>query len=324
MEQVPLTLLNPQAQAHFIPHRAVPPPWVAPLPLRIWHLTSLDAPTVAVVWTLSFAWSANLRLPWRALVLLALAAWVVYVGDRLLDARTALRTGQNHRLRQRHLFHWRHRRILFPLAILAACAAVSIFLILVPSPVRQQDSALAIAALAYFTGVHAGRRRQPFEPQLSAQAMPQRPAFPSKEMLVGLLFTAACALPTLARLPNTAALVPLLAPILFFALLAWLNCHAIEQWESTTANPSARLLPRSTPTFFLATLLALTGLVLASVEFPFHPRPAAMLAAGAMSSLLLALLDRRRRSLSPLALRVAADLVLLAPALLPPLALLFR
>ena len=319
MEQVPQTLVNPQAQAHLIPRSALSPPWDAPSPLRLWHLSSLDAPTVAVVWTLSFAWAANLHLPLRALLLLALAAWVVYVGDRLLDARAALRTAQTNRLRQRHIFHWRHRRILIPLAILAACAAGSIFLVLLPTPVRQQDSALAIAAIAYFTGVHSSRKRQPFAPQLPDSPTPQRrPSILSKEMLVGLLFTAACALPTLSRLPKTTPFLPLLAPVLFFALLAWLNCHAIEQWESAASLP-----PRQTSTdyqtFTLAALLALTCLVLTSIEFPSHPRPAALLAAGAVSSMLLALLDRRRTSLSPLAIRATADLVLLTP-----LALLFR
>jgi len=57
--------------------------WVAPVPLRLWHLASLDAPTVAVVWTLGFAWAASVRLPPWIPVLLALATWAVYVADRL-------------------------------------------------------------------------------------------------------------------------------------------------------------------------------------------------------------------------------------------------
>ena len=65
--------------------------------------------------------------------------------------------------------------------------------------------------------------------------------------------------------------------------------------------------------FSAAIFLALTGLLLSSIEFPLHPRPAALLRAGAASALLLALLDRLRNRLSPLALRAAADLVLLTP-----------
>ena len=51
-----------------------------------------------------------------------------------------------------------------------------------------------------------------------------------------------------------------------------------------------------------------------------HPRPAALLAAGATSALLLALLDRNRARFSALALRAAADLVLLTPLALIPFA----
>jgi hypothetical protein len=43
-----------------------------------------------------------------------------------------------------------------------------------------------------------------------------------------------------------------------------------------------------------------------------------LILAGAVSALLLALLDRLRTHLTPLAIRAAADLVLLTPALLTP------
>ena len=62
----------------------------APAPLALWHLASLDAPTVAVTWSLAFAWAAQVRLPGWIPLLLALACWAVYVADRLLDARAAL------------------------------------------------------------------------------------------------------------------------------------------------------------------------------------------------------------------------------------------
>jgi hypothetical protein len=55
-----------------------------------------------------------------------------------------------------------------------------------------------------------------------------------------------------------------------------------------------------------------------------QPRPAALITAGAASALLLALLDRGRSLLTPLALRTAADLALLSPVLLTPLVLLAR
>jgi hypothetical protein len=282
----------------------------APPLLRPWHLASLDAPTVAVVWTLAFAWSAGVSLPAWVPILLALAAWAVYIGDRLLDARSGLRTAQYHHLRLRHRFHWRHRRILLPVAVAAGCAAVFIVFSQMPVAARERNSLLAAAALVYFTGVHSSRDRTPF-PTLNLSVLRTRLVSPliSKEMLVGLLFTAACALPAFGRAAVSSAspFWPLTIPAVFFTLLAWLNCHAIEHWESRSHSHSRVALWKP------ALGLALTGLVVSAILSGTHPRAAAMLLAGAISAFLLAELDRRRSRFTPLALRIAADLVLLTP-----------
>ena len=89
---VPQILANPSAREVLAPGAPRPQPlWDAPIPLRFWHLASLDAPTVALVWSLGFAWAAGVGLPVWAPLLLALVAWAVYVGDRLLDARAGFR-----------------------------------------------------------------------------------------------------------------------------------------------------------------------------------------------------------------------------------------
>jgi hypothetical protein len=288
----------------------------------LWHLTSLDAPTVAVVWTLGFAWAAHATLPVWVPALLALAAWAVYIGDRLLDARSSLlnarsslpdahaglRSAHRRRLRLRHRFHWRHRRVFLPIAVAAACAAAVLVFAYMPLAARERNSLLAAAALAYFTRVHAGQDRAP-----SALRTPFLIPLVSKEMLVGLLFTAACALPVLSRAGQSPAMQgPLLAAAIFFALLAWLNCHAIEHWESE------RRVEGVSATFIAALALALGGVLAAAMLASAHPRAAALLVSGSASALLLALLDRRRHRLTPLALRAAADLALLTPALLTP------
>ncbi len=380
---VPQTLPNPPAQVTAVcfmspAHKAraagaVPSPacrfkagsFGIPAPLRLWHLASLDAPTVAVAWALGFAWTVAFALPLWLPVLLALVAFSVYVADRLLDARAALRTGRLYHLRLRHTFHWRHRRLLIPLAAAAACVSVWMVLVFMPVGALPRNSALAAAALAYFSGVHAERKL----PQALASFLSP---FLSKELLVGLLFTAACALPALSRAAAAPALSlwPLCAAAAFFAALAWLNCHSIERWESlapppaeaTLAEPEgACLCPDYSPTasglhllkgavlkgtgfstcidpakstgasapeehfpnppsplrpFLAPSLLAFSGLLLSSLLASTQPRPAALIAAGAASALLLALLDRLRHRLTPLALRAAADLVLLTPLVL--------
>jgi len=295
---------------------------------------------------MAFGWAAGVHLPAWIPILLALAAWAVYIADRLLDARAGFRSGNLNALRERHRFHWRHRRIFVPLALLAAAAAACIVLALMPSVARKRDSILGAAALTYFAGVHFKRS---LAPAFLA------PLF-SKELLVGVLFTSACALPTLGRaLPR--AFWPIAVAALYFTLLAWLNCHLIERWESAAAAPispqpvgsegkPAQLIrpfntgapcPILAPFFWrkggkpqhdlragsesegkCTTLpapipLALLGLILSVVLVPVQPRAATLVVAASASSLLLALLDRHRARFTPLALRAAADLVLLTP-----------
>ncbi len=301
----------------------------APYPLRLWHLASLDAPSVALVWSFAFAWVARVPLPLWLPALLAFTVWAVYVADRLLDARAALRSANPHCLRERHLFHWRHRRLLLPLAAAAAAAAAFIVFTCMPLRARESDSILAAASLVYFARVHTGRKPSPLL---------------SKELLVGLLFTAGCALPALARissrfsprfsppaaLPHPSLLFPMLVTAAFFALLAWLNCHAIDRWESPPrceALPRRQALPHHpfNPSIAsAASLVALAGLLLTAVFCLSQPRFAALLAAASAAALLLALLDSLRRRLTPVALRAAADLVLLTPLLLLPFAAYFK
>ncbi|MGB6973783.1 MAG: hypothetical protein WBD67_03775 [Terracidiphilus sp.] len=332
---MPLPLATPPAQhescvsapAFHLWSRAIPAPTPAPRPLRapaavrLWHLTSLDAPTVAVVWSLAFAWAAGVSLPLWVPVLLALVTWSVYILDRLLDARTGLRAHQFSQLRLRHTFHWRHRRVFLPIAAASAIAAAAILLVRLPAFARAPDSVLAAATLAYFSGVHS-RRRVPAPPGRERLAPFPTAPFLSKEFLVGLLFTLGCAVPAFTRLQvfeSSAAVpfaaLPFAAMLACFAALAWLNCHAIARWEARSAAPRTGILTR-TGIHFRACLLALAALLLAFLFSAAHPRFGLLLAAAACSALLLAVLDRQRRRISPLALRAAADLVLLAPAIL--------
>ncbi|MGD1062527.1 MAG: hypothetical protein ABR860_04630 [Terracidiphilus sp.] len=308
-------------------HRTFGPPRA----LAFWHLASLDAPTVAVVWSLAFAWVGGVHLPPWVPLLLALATWSVYVCDRLLDGLAWLREPAQHALRERHRFHWRYRRTLLPMAIAAACAAAGIILAFMPPITRARDSVLAAAALAYFSGVHSGRNAWQFPLQGPR-------SFPGKEFLVGVLFTAGCVLPAWHRPHAFAApgstIWAFWIPAVFFAALAWLNCSCIAGWESMDEPWEARSgsakhvlsdqRPKPPATFYVSVLLACGGLFSAAVGASAHPRPAALLAAGATSASLLALLDRTRARFSALALRAAADFVLLTPLALIPVAGLLR
>ncbi len=235
-----------------------------------------------------------MHLDLLVLLLLACGTWTVYVGDRLLDAHRAIRSGNLDDLRDRHYFHWRHRRLLVPIACATAAIAADLVARRMPVAVRSRDSVLAAAALMYFSGVH-----------MAAKPPEWLRKFASKELLVGLLFTAGCAAPTLSRLHSVQW--PFFACLVFFVVLAWVNCAAIESWESSN-NQTAIL--RNTFILGAASLAASVAFALTDA------RTSALTCSVAASALLLSLLDRTRTGVYPLTLRTLADLVLLTPLVL--------
>ena len=265
-----------------------------------WHLASLDAPTVAVIWSLALAWTTRVHLdPWIPL-LIACGTWTVYAGDRLLDAHRSIRSGNVTLLRERHYFHWRHRRKFVPLAAFTATISVVLILRLMPLAIREHDSVIAGAALAYFSGVHSRAR---FPARLRRIV--------SKEFLVGVLFTAGCAAPSFSHLnwkvAGTATLWSIVVCVAFFAVLAWLNCSLIESWESNLDRSRIRKF---------TVLICTTACAIAIALWFAQARASALIWTGVASALLLFVLDSRRQRITPITLRALADLVLLTPAVL--------
>ncbi len=269
---------------------------VASRALQLWHLASLDAPAVAVVWALAFAWAMDVHLaPWAPL-LLACGTWTVYVGDRLLDAHRAIRTQNFCALRERHNFHWRHRRWFIPVACATAAISGALIAGRMPAVVRDRNSVLAAATLVYFSGVHSIAHLPGWLRKLVSRRIL------SKEFLVGLLFTAGSVAPVIARVHVVDW--PFCACFAIFALLAWTNCFAIENWESSRIQNGVMLR---------ATMLGVVAIAVSVVFAVLNWRISALLCCAAGSALLLALLSRKRATVSPLTLRALADLVLLTP-----------
>jgi hypothetical protein len=262
-----------------------------------WHLLSLDAPTVAALWSWLFVRAMHLHLSLPQALLLPLGTWLLYVADRVLDG---LRQTHPALLRERHHFHARHRTaFLWAASFLAVLLAWSVHTYMRPEALRD-DSYIAIFALLYLFAVHRGASRLP------------------KELAVAVLFAAGTAVPAWSRLSAGADSGRLqLAPaIIFFALLCWINCVGIEKWEggvlhSTTRWASLHLRP-------IVTMTALFSLA-AALLAP-SPGLAAVYLAAMVSSGLLFVLDARSAHLSPLHLRIAADAALLTPLALFPFA----
>lgn len=267
-----------------------------------WHLLSLDAPTVAVLWAWSFEHAAGVHTSASAIAVLGLGTWLIYVADRLLDARP-LRTRSQARLRERHFFHARHCRTLLALAWPVVVALLWL-IVRMPSADRRDDALLFAVAILYFGSVHlaAPRARRGF----------------AREVMVGVVFALATAIPAWSQTQESRAQMALL--VVLFAALCCLNTIAIEVWEQ----------PENARRFSVSMTAGLLALCAATLGLSPEMRDAAgslMLCAGlsAMALFCLDALHRRRSSSNPapddstrwlLLVRVAADAALLTPLLL--------
>jgi membrane protein YdbS with pleckstrin-like domain len=274
-------------------------------PLTRWHLLSLDAPTVAALWTWFIAISNHIRLASSSILAMAIAVWMLYAADRLMDARqigprNPFETSHDD-LEARHLFHHRHHNA-FITGILIASIALALLLPRLEASAIHLYLFLGGLLTGYFILIHATR---------NAHRLP-------KEFAVGLFFAAATFIPTVARRPD---LRPSLLPLaILFAALCSLNCLFIYAWEHAQprathpAHPTTRFALRHLQ--LLATLLILASAVITVVyRNGAWPIPLAI----ATSSTLLLVLHRHRTGLNRITLRAMADLVLTTPVLLVPL-----
>jgi hypothetical protein len=247
-------------------------------PLTLWHLLSLDAPTVAALWTWFIAHANHIHLPIASILAMFLAVWSLYAADRLLD---------EHALEARHHFHHLHRKA-FLTAIILASVALAILLPRLETAAIRLYLILGGLVFGYFVLIHATQDSHRYP----------------KELAVGICFAAATFIPTVARQP---ALRPaLLPPALLFAALCGLNCLFIYAWEHA---------PQPHPLPLLAIILTLTSTAVAIFD---HQSPWPLSAATALSAIFLLILHRFSPRIPATLLRAAADLALLTPILLLP------
>ncbi len=280
--------------------------------LGLWHLLSLDAPSVATVWTIAVAAAVGLHLPFASAAAMFLAVWMLYAADRLLDARP-LPGGQSPpELEERHRFHHRHRRSFLILIAISACVLVTLLRNIDPHAMRIY-TLLATLLGAWFLIIHA----RPL-PGDGAHRLP-------KELAVGIFFPAAVFIPTVARLPQLR--LDLLPIALLLAATCSLNCLYLYAWEHPRHRAQAHwstrwathhLVALTWTVAALSLLLILVSPVLAAPT-QLHRGTAVLTSCILASSLFLLLLHHLRNRLQPIHLRALADLVLLTPLI--PLAL---
>jgi len=254
-------------------------------PLEIWHLLSLDAPTVAAVWVAFFAASFHVALPWTAPLALALAVWIFYAADRLSDARD-----ETSSLEDRHRFHAEHARGFF-VGIGFAVPAVLALMAELPHTVRIAWLLLVLPLMAYAAAVHWLKLRVP------------------KEWMVGLFFAIAIAAPCLLNEDHVAEWLCAAA----FGVLCWLNCVRIARSESATADRSTAWAMEH------FRRITLTFAIISAVIAAVLPRARGVALALMAAALLLRALDRLEPHTSAVRMRALTDAALLTPLLLWPL-----
>ena len=258
-------------------------------PLALWHLLSLDAPTVATLWTCFIARATHTQLSPELPIAMFLAVWLLYAADRLLDTRHLDSPGHAYtatELEARHLFHFRHRRAFLAAMPLAALTLTALLPNLLTTTMHLYVIEGVLLA-GWFLLVHTTRSPLP------------------KEFVVGLYFAAATFTPTLVRRPSAPA--ALLFHAALFAGLCTINCLFIHAWQSGIADSYPPLTTAGAAVCLLSIATAIGS-----------PSSVAISAACGLAAASLLLLHRLRQRLSRTHLRAAADLALVTPALILP------
>ncbi len=175
---------------------------------------SLDAPLVAISWQNLASRVLGVSLLWNEVLLLFLATWLAYAGDRLLDSFPQVERKSE---LPRHLFALKYRRRLafvwgglFLLSSILALLTIDLSRLILAS-------ALVLSVVIYFAICF-------LFPRLARIIIP-------RELVVSGVFVATTLFFPLSHIPGVAllALSTYLAVILWS--LAFLNCLGISCWE---------------------------------------------------------------------------------------------
>ena len=272
----------------------LPLPSPTPRPLWLWpNLLSLDAVIVALLWQQVFASAVSVSLSAAERSGLAFAVWAIYLADRTLDSWNHAKLPS-----ARHIFYREHRTLASLLAgfALAAEAVACCFL---SRSVMLAGLALSGLVAFHFLTVHT---RLAFDKRLP------------KEISVAAVFAAGVALVPLVKSRFDPSLI---SAAFLFAMLCALNCASVEygEWQhfgsEQPAQPStsAVWLTRRLRPVAVAMALVAVALVVATSGRQLYGGIAA-------SALALIWFNQTYARMSADAMRVTADLSLLAPVLL--------
>lgn len=268
-------------------------PWIWPT------LLSLDAPVVGVLWLILFSVAVRIRVPRSEIAVLAMAVWLIYVADRILDS---FRESEGGPLALRHRFY-RDYRAAFAVPF-CAVLVVSAWISWTRLDARTlRDGVVLAAMVAVYLGVvhFSDDRLQRWFP---------------KELAVAVLFCAGSCLPVAARINDLT--VPELSAFGAFVLIAWMNTALIEyaEWialrEGGAEPPAALTINVARGALPLG--IAIGALAIVALALPGFRILQPVLLAEMASAVALAALGASWPRLSSHVLRISADVVLCTPA----------
>ena len=229
---------------------------------------------VAIAWQLLLS-RTLVPIPRANTLTLGAIIWCIYLIDHLLDTRKPPVSNEP----LRHQFT---RKFRIPFSILAALILLSVFTTLNRTFVLQSLPVFGLL-ICHFIVVH-------LLPETYTRLWP-------KELAVAAIFTLGVSTPIF--FAKSAAPISTTAFTLAFFLLCLWNCTSIDSWE------------RSTPTTHWLSTLQIPAAIACLISANFTS--IRLMFALALAFLLSSLLALIAPKLSPLALRVAADALLLTP-----------
>ncbi len=278
------------------------------------NLLSLDAPLVAVLWLYIFARTWRVEyLPWVAYLSLGLIVWLVYVADRLLDATMMTGPGAP-KLEGRHEFHQRHQAKFKFVARIAAIAA----LVLVTAPLK-----IPLFGFVLRTGLPTGIYLYALVGGLLVSGFFALSLFSShdpdeipyaKNVMAGVAFAYGTAMVAYVYTGFDMDELAYSPELICFAVLCMLNISAIDLWEHARLHQDEEVKASDELALTLPLiLLGTAAVVFAWKDDDLMNRP--FFYAILTGAALLYILNRSRARFSADALRVLADVALLAPIL---------
>jgi hypothetical protein len=266
------------------------------VPFWLWpNLLCLDAPVVAVVWLGAFSAAFGVALHLPAYLVMFLAVWCLYAGDRVIDA-LKLRAGDLSPGLQttRHGFMRGRIRLFAVLIFFAALIGGLVAISSLERPIFGAGLIVATGAMAYFGAF--------------VSPLGGKKPLPGKELAGGLLIAAGITVPVFADYSGTLPVVPAFG---LFAGVCGLNCLMISARDGDL--PQGRAMAAVLTVLGIGLALAAAGFAVYGTTVETAPVLRPLYFSLALSGAALTILHLCRRATGRDAFRVLADVALLTP-----------